>query len=62
MIKRFFSITLGILFLILGLIGALLPFMPGTFFAVIGIILISPHHGHKMSSKIKEKIKTLRKK
>lgn len=38
----FARITLGILFLVLGVLGLLLPIMPGWLFIALGILVLSP--------------------
>ena len=40
----------------LGLIGFIFPFLPGWPPFLFGVILISPHHGHKLLNYIKAQI------
>ncbi len=40
-LKRIGVLTLGVLFIILGIIGLVLPFLQGFLFLAIGIILLS---------------------
>jgi len=40
-IKRTFILTLGIIFILLGLLGLALPFLQGLFFLIIGFMLLS---------------------
>lgn len=40
-LKRILIVSLGILFLVLGLVGLVLPFLQGILFLAIGIILVS---------------------
>ena len=42
--KKIFRITLGILFLFLGIIGLFLPVFQGILFLIIGIILLAPYN------------------
>lgn len=40
-VKQFLVITLGTIFIILGLIGLVLPFLQGFLFLAIGLIILS---------------------
>jgi uncharacterized membrane protein YbaN (DUF454 family) len=39
--KKLFILILGIIFIILGIVGLVLPFLQGIIFIVIGLILLS---------------------
>lgn len=41
--RKFIRISLGILFLILGIIGLVLPILQGILFLIIGLILLAPY-------------------
>lgn len=53
-IRNLLRIALGLFFLLIGIIGLLLPLLQGWLFILIAIPLISPEHGRKMVSKLKE--------
>ncbi|MFA6076794.1 MAG: PGPGW domain-containing protein [Candidatus Paceibacterota bacterium] len=40
-IKKFIVLTIGIIFILFGLLGLVLPFLQGIIFLVIGLILVS---------------------
>lgn len=64
-IKRWLQIIGGILLILLGIAGLVLPFLQGFLFIFAGIMLISPTHGKKILYKGKrfwEKIKKWKKK
>jgi len=42
-IKRAVVLTIGVIFIILGLLGLVLPFLQGVIFLAIGFILLSFH-------------------
>ncbi|MFH1284329.1 MAG: PGPGW domain-containing protein [Candidatus Peregrinibacteria bacterium] len=56
MIKMTLRIIVGTFSIVLGIIGFLIPFMPGWLLVFFGIILISPHHGKRVISWVKQKI------
>lgn len=56
------KIFLGILSLILGLVGLLLPILPGWVFIFAGIYLIFPEHGKNIVHWLESKINRWRKK
>ena len=55
--KRYSMLLLGWLFLLVGLIGGLLPILPGWPFGVAGIIILSKEHewAHRLVEWIKMK-------
>jgi len=40
-IKKVFILTFGIIFILLGLLGLVLPFLQGIFFLIIGLMILS---------------------
>ena len=52
-----FKILFGIFNIIIGLIGFLLPIIPGWPFMLVAIILLKPEKGQKITDWIKIKIK-----
>lgn len=62
MIKKTFYIIFGIICLFIGLVGFLVPFLPGWPFFFIGIGAISPKHGKGMLEWVKKKIQKIRRK
>jgi len=56
MIKKFLSLIVGTLSIIIGFLGLLLPLIPGWLLIFFGILIISPFHGQKIISFFKEKI------
>ncbi len=46
-------LTAGLLLLMVGVVGLVLPFLQGWLFILIAIPLISPTHGKKMIEKLK---------
>lgn len=55
MVKRSLEITGGIILIAIGIIGLLLPLMPGAVPIFAGILLISPAHGKKIIDWLKKK-------
>lgn len=55
MIKRSLKITGGIILIIIGIVGLVLPLMPGVVPIFAGILLISPIHGKKIIDWLKKK-------
>ena len=47
------DIVLGILLIALGILGFLLPVLPGFIFFGMGVLLVSPHHGRKMLTRVR---------
>ena len=57
MIIRIFKILFAIFNIIIGIIGFLLPILPGWPFILVAIILLKPEKGQKITDWIKNKIK-----
>lgn len=53
-LKNLFRIAAGLILLMIGIIGLVVPILQGWLFILIAIPLISPEHGKKMVGKIKE--------
>ncbi len=53
-IRNLLRIAFGLFLLLIGIIGLLLPLLQGWLFILIAIPFISPEHGRKMVSKLKE--------
>ncbi|PJC37523.1 hypothetical protein CO046_00065 [Candidatus Peregrinibacteria bacterium CG_4_9_14_0_2_um_filter_53_11] len=59
MYEHFFSIvrlSVGVMLLLLGIIGLLLPFLQSSILIVIAIPLISPTHGKRMADWLRKKL------
>ncbi|MBD3330783.1 hypothetical protein GF354_04615 [Candidatus Peregrinibacteria bacterium] len=57
MIKRVIKTSLGTIILILGIIGLAVPILQGWLMIILGILLIAPERGKKITDWIKSKIK-----
>lgn len=53
-LRNIFRIGAGLILLMLGIIGLVVPIMQGWILILIAVPLISPEHGKKMISKLKE--------
>jgi len=53
-IKKFIRITSGILLILVGIVGLVLPILQGTVMIVVGISLVHPILGKKIIKKIKK--------
>ena len=49
--KKFFALFAGILFLLLGVIGLILPILPGWVFFFIGLSFIAPDFAHRLKQR-----------
>ena len=56
----FLRVLAGVALLFLGIIGLFLPILQGWLFILIAIPLISPEHGKKIVTKLKEWLKNKR--
>lgn len=59
---RIAKIILGVIFFLLGIVGLLLPILPGWALIFAGIMLIYPERGKRIVQWLEEKIKKIRKK
>jgi uncharacterized membrane protein YbaN (DUF454 family) len=55
LIKRTFYFFIGLCLVIIGIIGAIIPVMPGWTPLILGVILIHPPSGHRLKKWAKKK-------
>lgn len=58
---RGFKIIIGVISILIGIIGLVLPILPGWVLIFAGIYLLSPEHGKAIVNWLEEKIKRYRK-
>jgi len=50
-------LILAAIFIVLGVAGLFLPFLPGIIFIILGLAMLGNHRAKKLLAKIKEKLK-----
>ena len=59
---RMLKVFIGIIFFMIGIVGLVMPILPGWALIFAGIILIYPEKGKKIVQWLEEKVKKYRKK
>lgn len=59
-LKNILRIGAGLILLMIGIIGLIIPILQGWLLILIAIPIISPKYGKKMITKVKEKIYAFR--
>lgn len=53
--KRFFLAVLGSIFVLIGIVGLVMPFLPGWLFIFLGLSMLAPGAAHKIKNQIYRK-------
>jgi len=59
MITQIIRILLGIAIIMIGIVGLIVPIMPGWLFIIPGLVLINPEKGKIIGNKLKSKVRSI---
>lgn len=59
MFSQIIRILLGIAIVMIGIVGLIVPIMPGWLFIIPGLVLINPEKGKIIGNKLKSKVRSI---